>query len=545
MPSMLKAALWYSKQKMAVIPIKTDKRPFIKWEQYQSETPTEDQIRTWWTKWPKANVGIVTGKISNLIVIDIDTDEGNEKIEELLPSNLETPMSTTPSGGKHIYFSYQEGISNSVRFLEGCDIRSQGGYIIAPPSRNGNGNPYAWIDAYKINKTEIAVMPEALLTIIKNFYIYSSSSQQNNNPQHSATNVTISLEKGGRDHTLFHMANCLIKGGMQKENTEYLLSLIAKQCNPPFPESEAKDKIESALKRYDKKIENLTQAVRDYISVTWGNISVTQAQQDVTFRNIPEERAKIRTILGRLVTEGLIERVENQNGVFRKVEETVYEDWINAETSTLDVRLPFGMERYVDVYPGDVIVIAGVKSAGKTALALEMIRLNMQRFETFYHSSELVKQTFRLRVSKSNDTELSRWAKVKMSSGLSMTNAKDRVEPDGFNVFDYIESDEGEYYKIAGTMAKIHRELNDGVAVICLQKNKDKSTAAGGEQTKNKANLYLLLDKDFPHHVMKIDECKAFKNNENPEGFIMKYKIVDGINIIPCGILEPAMENSK
>jgi len=34
---------------------------------------TEEEIKTWWHQWPDAQIGVVTGKISNLVVIDIDT----------------------------------------------------------------------------------------------------------------------------------------------------------------------------------------------------------------------------------------------------------------------------------------------------------------------------------------------------------------------------------------------------------------------------------------------------------------------------------------
>jgi putative DNA primase/helicase len=62
--SMLDEALRYSKMNLSVIPVGKDKRPLFSWKEYQDRLATEDEIKTWWTKYPEANIGIVTGKIS-------------------------------------------------------------------------------------------------------------------------------------------------------------------------------------------------------------------------------------------------------------------------------------------------------------------------------------------------------------------------------------------------------------------------------------------------------------------------------------------------
>ena len=157
---MLKSALWYrNKKDYSVIPVGDDKRPLIKWLQYQNEKPSIEQIQEWWgSKFEGANIGIVTGKISNLTVVDIDSQAGLQAIEEITPENMITPIANSPSGGEHRYFQYEDGIGNAVRFLSDCDIRSEGGYIIAPPSQNGRGK-YSW--QISIANTQIASFPEA------------------------------------------------------------------------------------------------------------------------------------------------------------------------------------------------------------------------------------------------------------------------------------------------------------------------------------------------------------------------------------------------
>ncbi|MBK5198626.1 MAG: bifunctional DNA primase/polymerase [Methyloceanibacter sp.] len=55
-----------------------DKRPLIRWEHLHNERPTEDDVAEWFRRWPHANVGIVTGEISNLIVLDVDPKHGGD-----------------------------------------------------------------------------------------------------------------------------------------------------------------------------------------------------------------------------------------------------------------------------------------------------------------------------------------------------------------------------------------------------------------------------------------------------------------------------------
>src|SRR5438552_19088854 len=80
---MLDAAREYRALGMAVIPVNSDKRPLVEWKQYQDEPPHADQIDEWWTRWPEANVGAVTGAVSGIVVADADGPEGLASLESL------------------------------------------------------------------------------------------------------------------------------------------------------------------------------------------------------------------------------------------------------------------------------------------------------------------------------------------------------------------------------------------------------------------------------------------------------------------------------
>ena len=162
-----KAALFYRKMGYSVIPVKADKRPFIKWEPYQKKPAAEAQIRQWWKKWPNANVAIVTGKESNLTVVDADSEAGRQNLEEnFLTDGLVTPIAKTPHG-YHYWFTHEPGILNSVRCITDCDVRNDGGYVVAPPSRNGEGAGYKWLSGLKVSDVKPAKMPVMLAGVLR------------------------------------------------------------------------------------------------------------------------------------------------------------------------------------------------------------------------------------------------------------------------------------------------------------------------------------------------------------------------------------------
>ena len=94
----LKAALKYQGAGLSVIPIKPNKKPFIKWANYQTEKASAEQVIGWWEKWPGANPGLVTGEGTGLIVVDADSDKGRDALANYMPDALEIPIAQTPRG---------------------------------------------------------------------------------------------------------------------------------------------------------------------------------------------------------------------------------------------------------------------------------------------------------------------------------------------------------------------------------------------------------------------------------------------------------------
>lgn len=109
------------------------------------------QVRGWWRRWPTANVGIVTGAVSDLLVLDVDPGHGGETSLDLLRRRCglpETLMARSGSGGTHFYYRHP-GVTigpSAGKLGAGLDIRCDRGLIVAPPSAHKSGTPYCWVD---------------------------------------------------------------------------------------------------------------------------------------------------------------------------------------------------------------------------------------------------------------------------------------------------------------------------------------------------------------------------------------------------------------
>src|SRR5262249_5210065 len=103
---------------------------------------------------PDANVGLVTGSASRLLVLDVDGDQGRASLATLEQEHGRLPEGVrvhTPRGGQHLYFKCpQTRVGNSAGKLgPGLDVRGEGGYVVAPPSTNGTGAAYEFTGGSK------------------------------------------------------------------------------------------------------------------------------------------------------------------------------------------------------------------------------------------------------------------------------------------------------------------------------------------------------------------------------------------------------------
>src|SRR5262245_13578499 len=163
---MLEAARQYRSLGLSVIRVGQDKKPLIEWKVFQDEPAHTDQIDEWWTTWPTANVGAVTGKVSGLVVLDADGPPGLASLKALgTPATTWVSRTGRPEGGWQQFFRHPgTTIGNRAGLRPGLDVRADGGYVILPPSLHASGRRYEWLSSPE--ETELAPIPEQLLDLL-------------------------------------------------------------------------------------------------------------------------------------------------------------------------------------------------------------------------------------------------------------------------------------------------------------------------------------------------------------------------------------------
>lgn len=220
----------------SVIPLRPkSKVPVLgQWAAYQESLPTLEELRRWFADGTQYNLAIVTGKVSNLVVVDLD---GREGLAEAARHGLTSSVSVSTGRGKHLYFKMpKEGLSNAVKAFPGIDLRGEGGYCVAPPSVHELGRCYTWLNYNPM------LLPELPTWLIK----LSTKDVSSNTPGWIGETLA-SLRPGFRDDPITSIVGRLHRDGWTAGDIKALLS--------PHPEVRAHglnelDRIVSSVTRY-------------------------------------------------------------------------------------------------------------------------------------------------------------------------------------------------------------------------------------------------------------------------------------------------------
>lgn len=213
---------------------------------FQDATTDEAQIRMWWEAWPQANIGLVTGAESGLVVIDIDPRHGGDDSFHVLERQLgEIPPSVqvqTGGGGSHIYL-HHPGVSvpNSTgKLAEGIDIKADGGYVVAPGSLHQSRSTYDWEWSGHPDDADLAEIPEAWLrAMVARPAQHSVGRVPSEARDGQVAEVEKLIGEGGRHTALVSLAGTMRRRGMSPSAIEAALRVFNdERCAPPLPESE-------------------------------------------------------------------------------------------------------------------------------------------------------------------------------------------------------------------------------------------------------------------------------------------------------------------
>lgn len=217
----------------------------------KNATLKRDWIEAWWRKWPWANVGIVTGELSGLVVVDIDPRHGgDDAMDDLLVKHgsiAETVEVMTGGGGRHIYFKHPgfEVRNSAGRIGPGIDVRGDGGYVLAPPSSHISGGKYEWEASSEPSMVGLAEMPKWLLEMLR-----KPSPAKDVLCVHGGPGESSVIADGGRDNFLTACAGAMRRWGMTHQ--AILAALRADneiRCSPPLEDSDIQ-RIAKSVMRY-------------------------------------------------------------------------------------------------------------------------------------------------------------------------------------------------------------------------------------------------------------------------------------------------------
>jgi hypothetical protein len=236
--STAEAAQRYLARGWAVLPLRArDKRPLVAWEPLQAARPSARQVTDWFNHWPDANIGIVTGEISNLVVLDIDPKHGGDvsrgRLERQFGRLPATVEAITGGGGWHLYFTHPGGlIRNRTGLAQGIDLRGDGGYIVAPPSIHPSGRPYVWVAGRSPDEIALAALPRWIL-------IPSGGLRARRTLSDWRQLVRDGVSEGQRNSSIASLTGHLLSHHVDPDVAlELLLAWNRMRCRPPLDDAE-------------------------------------------------------------------------------------------------------------------------------------------------------------------------------------------------------------------------------------------------------------------------------------------------------------------
>ena len=228
------------------------KHPLTRYGSLDATTDLET-IQAWWSRWPQANIGLLTGRGSNLFVLDVDPRSGGDySLEHLQDTYGELPATLTAvtgSGGRHLFFKYPDvRIRNSTSLIaRGLDIKSEGGYVVAAQSVHKSGAAYEW---HGVN-TAILDAPDWLIALI--LLAEEEAKEQQPNKQDTGRVLPAMLISGekikegeGRNEYLFGQARGLVNSYGPEEVRRRIQAKNLALCVPPVDDKELEKLIKSA-----------------------------------------------------------------------------------------------------------------------------------------------------------------------------------------------------------------------------------------------------------------------------------------------------------
>lgn len=557
--SILDSALEYAENGLSVIPIVPgQKKPLIKWEEYQSRIARTEEIESWFDQWPNANIGIVTGDISGIGVVDLDSQEAIAWAESSLPkTNI---IQETGRGLQWIYKRNGQPVpqgSDMVSGVPGIDCRGDGGYIVAAPSVHPTGAIYKlnilygdWselppfpYDFFKTKeekkKTPVSIAPvcegsrDDSLTRVAGKYFANGMDYQEVLAMCMGVNLTYNPPLSQKD------VERIVHSIEKSENTKCvdIRGQRGQACTPGTLSGHPMDSVDEEQGQDYGKSWTIGGAIREFIEEQSGIFTNFDIDKELSLTTRNEKKARYES-LRRLQNEGKIKKLEGKPGTWRILNHLLERvDFSNSEGIPVSLGFPLDIGELAQVYPGNIILIAGTSNAGKTGFLMQTCvdtikrkKEKNQKKERESKSTSVLNQMINNGVrylnSEMGPDEIIEWEKslnYPLHEEVDFVNRsidfQDALIPDGINIIDYLEVYE-EFYKIGADIAAIYDNLTTGIAIIAIQKKPGAEFGIGGQFSAWKARLVINLEKtETCVRVAKLVKLKKpVDRDDNHEG---------------------------
>lgn len=353
----------YKKYGFDLVPVaKRSKAPIEK-----SWTSREHKDEKEWRGWlkQKINLGVKTGRCSNITVLDFDTHEVSKEVLLLLGNTLVQGT----NHGMHYFYKYEKDLPKTrIKDLE-MDIENDGAQVVIEPSI---------VDGVrrKFKESPIVTMSEDLKKFLKSKISFSSlevsSKKLKEDIKTEDFNLSL-ISRGHRNNFLLHLGG-IFRKQMNIGQVDYILKVVNRHfCNPPLN-----------LREIDYMIKSLDH----YISFNEKELAIKILQylkivEEANSRDIKEAlgefgaegKQRIEKSIKYLIREGYVYKKKREFHLIKRAE---WHDTFIDEGKLIDFRMPY-LDDYVVFRDSDLIIIGGSPKTGKTILSMNIIKRLVQQ----------------------------------------------------------------------------------------------------------------------------------------------------------------------
>jgi len=348
---------FYESKGFDLVPIATNQKNPIELEW---TTKTHKDIKEWksWVVENGLNIGVKTGKRSNLTIIDLDK---TSEIPEEIKSVMGNPLIQKTNSGFHLFYEYEPELKTTRIDELKIDILNDGKQCVIFPSVIDT------VERNYISDFNIEKIP----TELKDYLIgyvgtpIEKSVEENRIEEINTGDFRLDLVgEGNRHNFLLHLGGILRKE-LNTTQTGFVLDLCNKKfCKPPFPKNEMRILVNSLDKYVSHDEKELGSRILNYLEL------VEEAGSRDIKETLGENKERIEKALAWLTREGLLLKHKRNYHIIKKA------NWKQTFPS-LDNEVPFNIPFFSDIGVfnwSDMLLLGGQSKVGKTTISVNFLK---------------------------------------------------------------------------------------------------------------------------------------------------------------------------